>query len=147
MFLDGKIKEVGALQSDFNGAAYALPKTDFVHYLQCKFGDNATACAVLDTFEKMGIPAPESLDGFRNGAEGFLVFLNPYGVVIRIEQKSDFKESYVTPDRIDDSPWVLKPLASIDAGNAIIEVCPGCSLDVNEEKRGAKTVEREPARN
>ncbi|MCK5518718.1 MAG: hypothetical protein KAI61_04820, partial [Alphaproteobacteria bacterium] len=116
MFLDEKVKKCADLQPGFNQTAEALPKTDFVDYLLEKFGDKATASAVLDAFEKMGIPAPESRDEFMDGAAGVLVFLNRYGLVIRIEHE------YL--GRINDSPWVLKPIASIDADEAIFEICP-----------------------
>lgn len=126
MFLDEKVKKCADLQPGFNQTAEALPKTDFVDYLLEKFGDKATASAVLDAFEKMGIPAPESRDEFMDGAAGVLVFLNRYGLVIRIEHE------YL--GRINDSPWVLKPIASIDADEAIFEICPGCLPETDKEK-------------
>ena len=121
------------LQPEFNQTTYDLPKTEFVYSLQYKFKDDATTSAVLDAFEKMGVPFPESGHEYMDGTEGMLVFLNLYGIVIRIEKKSDFVTSCVKPDRVY-SPWVLQPIASIDAGEAIIEICPGCSLQKDPKK-------------
>lgn len=126
--------EFANLQPGFNETAYALSKTDFVHYLQYKFGDDATVCAVLDAFEKMGISVPESKNEFMEGTEGALVFLNRYGLVIRIELEGGFVLSPML-DRINNSPWILKPIASIKAGkNSVIEICPGCFLEKDRKK-------------
>jgi len=129
-----KVKKFADLQPGFNQTAEALSNTDFVNYLQCKFGDKTTTSAVLDVFEKMEVPIPETGDEFMDGTEGALVFLNRYGLVIRIERESDFKESSFMPDRINDSPWILKPLASINAGKVVIEICPGCFQEKGREK-------------
>ncbi|MFH1157676.1 MAG: hypothetical protein V1721_02145 [Pseudomonadota bacterium] len=123
------------ISSGFDKAAGALPKTDFVRYLQDFFMDEATTRAVLDTFQKMGLPAPESMKGVVTGSEGALVFLNRYGVVIRIERKvAKSTPVDISPVRIDDSAWILKPLASIDSGEVIIEICPGVHPEKDEKK-------------
>ena len=134
MPLNEKMTEIPHVYVGFNHTAEALPKTDFVDYLQKKFKDKATTSAVLDAFEKMGQPAPEDKNEFMDGTEGALVFLNRFGLVLRIEQNSDFVKSPVPTDRIDYSPFILKPIASIKVGKAIFEICPGCLLDTDEEK-------------
>ena len=127
--------EIPHVYVGFNHTAEALPKTDFVDYLQKKFKDKATTSAVLDAFEKMGQPAPEFSNEFKIGTEGVLVFLNQFGLVLRIEKESDFIASRVTPERINDSPWILKPIASIKVGNnAVFEICPGCFLEEDTKK-------------
>ena len=120
------------LQPRFNQDVDFLPDTDFINYLQYKFEDKATISTVLDVFEKMGQPAPESWDEYMNGSEGVLVFLNRFGIVLRIEKVNDFSTSRVMPERINDSPWILRPLASINAGNTVIEICPGCFPEQDE---------------
>lgn len=110
------------LEPGFNEAAGALPQTDFANSLQLTF-DKDTARKVLKTFELIGLPAPEKGEEYFGAAEGVLVFLNRYGVVIRIERPFD---------RINDSPWILSPLASIQAGMTIIEICPGCHFEPDE---------------
>jgi hypothetical protein len=113
------------LKQDFDAAADALPETDFARYLQKSFGED-TARNVLKIFEQMGLPAPEKSQEFVDATEGVLVFLNRYGIVMRIERE--------ILDRINDNPLVLSPIASIPAGRAIVEICPGC---VSEKQWGA----------
>lgn len=76
--------EVSNLQLKFNQTAQILPDTEFVAYLRFKFGGKAEAGAILDVFEKIGRPAPETWDEFVKGTEGALVFLNRDGLVIRV---------------------------------------------------------------
>lgn len=127
----------GYLSSLFNKKAVdqrpevELPKTDFCAYLTEKFG-RETAAQVVESFQKMGLPAPQKEDEFMEGAEGGLVFLNKYGLSIRIES-ADFPKDEWKPDRINDSGWVIQPLATLQAGSAIIEICPGCNLASNRD--------------
>lgn len=112
----------------FNKAAEPLPQTDFAAYLEQIFG-GVTARDVLKTFDRLGLAAPENEIEFVLGTEGVLVFLNRYGVVIRIEhddKRADIPREHQY-DRINDSPWVLRPLASLKTGDAIFEICPGCA--------------------
>lgn len=114
--------------SEFNGKSPAIARyTDFFKYLKGKFGEEA-AEQVVETFQKMMLPVPEKAKEFIRGCEGGHIFLNKYGLVIRIENKVT-RHGYMISDRINDNPWIVKPLASIDAGNAVIEICPGCQLD------------------
>ena len=114
------------LKPTFNNAAAVLPRTSFADYLEKKFG-RETAHDVLNKFVQMGLPVPADRGEFIAGTEGALVFLNKYGVVIRIEYKNTKNSpSGWRSDRVNNSPWILLPLATIAATKAVIEICPGC---------------------
>src|SRR5690606_15975263 len=84
--------------------ASARRDSDFMSYLGKVF-DAETATRVKTAFDCMGLAMPEGNDEFIEGAEGALIFLKDYGIVIRIEQ-TEFKEtlhSWLKPDRINDS--------------------------------------------
>ncbi|MDD9900020.1 MAG: hypothetical protein OXT65_03485 [Alphaproteobacteria bacterium] len=87
-----------------------------------------SAKKVLRAFENLSLPVPEARDEYLEGTEGALVFSNKYGVVLRIERAMNEKHSGHKWDRVDNNPWVQKPLASIKAGDAVIEVCAGGGL-------------------
>ena len=74
------------------------------------------------TFEKMGLPAPQEKGEFLPGIDGALVFLNKYGVVIRIEEPQ--KSGTYRSDRIKDNARILKPLGSIQIGAVVVEMYP-----------------------
>jgi hypothetical protein len=117
-----------SLSKDFNDMANKdVPKTPFVAYLKSRF-DDKTAEKVLEVFEKMGLPPPQLAEEFLPGTEGCLLFLSPYGLVMRIENR-EFEDGAWVPDRINNSGLVLNPVATIGAGEAIIELCPGCHLE------------------
>jgi hypothetical protein len=107
--------------SEFGGQGEG---TAFLAYLRETF-DQATAQKVVESFQKLDLPLPQDEKEFLMGTEGGLVFLNRYGMVIRIENANS-PQSLFKADRINDSPWILQPLATIDAGKAVIELCPGC---------------------
>ena len=120
------------LKPQFNEAAESIPHADFVNYLKDKFDDN-TAREVLEIFKKIGLPAPADGKEFLRGSEGALIFLNPYGLVMRIEYRNTETAHTAYPfDRINDSPWIIQPLASIDAGKATIEIIPGVRFEEKE---------------
>jgi len=133
------------LTSDFDKAAAPLPETDFAAALTGSFGAS-TARSVLAQFEKLGLPAPEAANEFVAGTAGHLLFLNRYGIVLRIESEdtSDKVLGQYSYDRVNDSPWVLQPIASIRAGKAVIELCPGVNkaddemiaLELSEKLKG-----------
>ncbi len=112
--------------------ARELQKMTFSGYLQQLFG-KTSADNVLEVFDRLGLPAPRSGKEFLAGAEGGLVFLNQYGLVIRIEH-SDPENGRFGWSRVDDSGWVLRPLAGIEAGHAHVEICPGCNLEQDARK-------------
>lgn len=99
---------------------------DFVKELQKHFKQPDTITAVLDTLEKLELPVPLNKAQYVSGCEGALLFLNDAALVIRIEKSEDLVEDQV--DRINNSRWVLRPLAEKEAGEAIIEICPGIGL-------------------
>jgi len=114
----------GDLVSKFNDQAVdVLPETDFCAGLMKHFG-RETALKVVEAFQKMDLPLPQDEGEFLKGAMGALVFLNEYGVMIRMEI-ADLSQ-YSRADRINDNAWILKPIATIDAGKVVIEICPGC---------------------
>lgn len=122
---------VSGLSGSFNDPALdPLPKTAFVNVLQSRF-DDTTARRVLTAFNCMGIDPPHDEEEFLSGTVGLILFLNPYGLVLRIEHtKLDEENSGVyVPNRINNSGYILHPLATIGAGDATIEVCPGCHLE------------------
>ncbi len=102
--------------------------TDFFKDLKRKFGEES-ALKVLDAFEKINLPPPTIGNQFLKSNEGALVFVNKYGVVIRLEPQTPEKNYYV---RVSDSGCILEPLGSIDAGTAVIEICPGCDVEKDE---------------
>ncbi|MBI3440262.1 MAG: hypothetical protein HY052_00375 [Proteobacteria bacterium] len=118
----------GEIASEFNSQATGkLPKTDFGNYLAEEFGYE-TAVQVVDVFQKLKLPVPQNSDEFLNGNEGCVVFSNKHGVVLRIEQKWVIEMNWDS-DKVPDSPWILKPLASIETDKAKVEICPGCHAD------------------
>jgi hypothetical protein len=123
--------EPTGIKPEFDAAAAVLPKTAFAEYLQGLFDDD-TVQNVFYAFQEMNLPAPEVQQEFLDATEGGLVFLSRYGVVIRIEAVDDV-DSPFTFDRFNDSPWVLQPLATIEAGAATIEICPGVHMEKDDE--------------
>jgi len=129
------MKEPKELELDFKTAAEPLPETDFARYLQSKF-DHETARSVLKAFQQVGLPAPEKYEEFFMGKEGVLVFLNQYGIAIRIETIEKEEKYWLL--RVNDSPWILQPVASIPAAKAIIEICPGCTVSKGHEPKSGE---------
>lgn len=139
----------------FNGAADRLARSPFALYLASTFEDEATVKGVLDVMDKLGLPLPESHREFMAGTEGALLFLNKYGVVLRIERQQHpdgggdnfgfYEAGDFSFERIDSNPWVLAPIATLTAGAAIIEICPGCHVegDINVNKDLQRKLRRE----
>lgn len=100
------------------------PKSDFERNLTAQF-DKETAKQVKSVLTDLGLPLPDKKDTFMDATQGALLFLDRYGIVIRIEKKSsEAIEGYNM--RFNNNALVLQPLASIHAGKAIVEICPGC---------------------
>lgn len=95
----------------------------FSELIEGAFGAE-TKARVESVFKKLHLPLPR--DEFVKGAEGALVFINPYAVVIRVEGKNFSKG-----ERIEDKEKILRPLASIDAGEALVQIYPGCLLNAD----------------
>jgi hypothetical protein len=115
------------LSSKFNAEA---AESAFYTSLENRF-DRATAAQVLEVFSKMLLPPPQKEGEFLPGLDGDLVFLNEYGLVIRIEE-SDSRNIFKESDRVNDSAWIVRPLVSVNAGKALVEFCPGCHQEKNE---------------
>ncbi|MCE9507933.1 MAG: hypothetical protein K8R48_06440 [Alphaproteobacteria bacterium] len=119
------ISDKNDLASAFNDkAARQLPETEFFADLKNRF-DVPTAVMVAEFFKRMELPAPQNKAEFLSSTDGALVFLNNYGLVIRIETPTTFAGGEYEGVRVDDNAWVLKPLASFKAGKSVIEICPG----------------------
>ncbi len=95
---------------------------DFGDRLKDMMGEK-TRLAVAKVFNSLGLPMPYTRNDFLEATEGAIVFSSKLGVAIRIEEAGRKGESSST--RINDNPWILQPIASIRAGDAIIEICPG----------------------
>lgn len=117
----------GMLTRLFGEEANPPPNTDFFAYLQRRF-NSKTALKTIDVFKNLNLPLPEHGPEFLRGNEGGFVFLNEFAMIIRIE-----KAHTVDAERINDSPWISQPIATIEAGEALIEICPGCLLAAKDE--------------
>lgn len=94
-----------------------------------RFGEASarqSALAVIDVYDRLGLPLPV-LDETAPGTEGWLVFINDYGLVLRVETVQRF-ESRKAFDRINNDPDILQPLVTIPAGDYIAEFCPGVAF-------------------
>lgn len=107
---------------------YVKSDTNFVKYLKQRFSEES-AQKVLEVFDLIGLPAPEEGTQYLKGNEGCIILVNKYSVVIRVEAKTPEKNYY---SRENDSGCILQPLVSIEAGEAIMEICPGCHVEKNE---------------
>jgi hypothetical protein len=97
--------------------------TDFEQRLTTYF-DVETCVRVQAMLSDLGLPLPDKKETFMTARKGALLFLEDYGVVIRIESKPT---PHGNNARINNSDWVLQPLVSLPAGKALIEICPGCA--------------------
>jgi len=104
-------------------------ESDFLQDLKRKFGEDS-APLVLEAFDKINLPVPTKSNQYLKSNEGSLVFVNKYGVVVRVEPQNPAKNYYV---RVNDSGCILQPIGSIDAGTAVIEICPGCNVEKDED--------------
>jgi hypothetical protein len=119
-----------------------IPATEFFDSVRSRFGSEA-ALKVAETFRALNLQPPQTQDEYMKGIEGNLIFLNEYGLVIRIEESysqnriNESDNRYVThkPDQINDNALILSPLLSIQTGPAVIEICPGCYQEESEEKK------------
>lgn len=121
-------KKIEKKSSIFTFYARKKSNTDFIKNLKRKFGEE-TAEQVLEAFDKLNLPAPTRSNQYLNSNEGCLVFLNKYSIVVRVEPQTPEKNFYV---RVNDSGCILQPLASIDAGKAVVEICSGCNVEKDE---------------
>lgn len=91
--------------------------------------DADTVSAIMQTLAHLQLPIPDENVEFLRAYEGAIFFSNQYGMVVRIEPiDKNIKLGTCARQpvvRINDNPWVLQPIGSIVAGEAIVEICPG----------------------
>ena len=85
------------------------------------FSDQALG-RIVETLRRLRLPVPATNESFMDGSEGALLLSNKRGVSIRIESKNYQQLPF---DRINDDPDVTQPIASIDLGDVVVEICPG----------------------
>ena len=119
------LKKISPIAKGFAGKKSA---SNFINYLKRIF-DEETTEQVLEAFDKIKLPAPSKGNQYLKSNEGALVLLNKYAVVVRVEPKESADNFYV---RVDDSGCILQPLGSLDAGKAVVEICPGCDIERDE---------------
>jgi hypothetical protein len=114
------------MEKEFNKTALR-PPTDFDSRL-VKFFDAETHQSIISVLCGLQLPLPDTTDTFMSARDGALLFLDRYGIVIRIEKKPYTEDGIISRrQRMNNSAWILQPLASFDVGKAILEICPGCS--------------------
>lgn len=125
-------------QSNFNNAGRKQGE-EAPYFDRCliKKFDETTYKSVISILTKLTVPLPDEVDTFMPVATGVLLFLEPYGMVIRIEPKNI--------ERFNDSPWVLQPLLTLEAGDALVEVCPACppATDMKQVTRLKRELKKE----
>jgi hypothetical protein len=105
----------------------------FRHDITVRYGAE-TADAVEKLFDKLQLPWPENGDQYNWACEGFLLFLDGYGAVLRLEQTKGATLSNHKLTRVNDNPWILQPLASVEVGKLTAEICPGTHATADERK-------------
>jgi hypothetical protein len=106
-----------------------VPNSDFVKILENSLGfDSDSLRGVVDVFKKLGLPLPAKHEEFMRGTEGALLFLDRYGVVIRIEPKN---LRICKAERMDYNPWIIQPIGSIPLGDFLFEIYPGCAQETD----------------
>lgn len=114
------------IASPFARAAGVPEKADFAQALPAYFPPEAQD-AILRLMSGLQLPLPQDRSQFMAGTDGCLLFLNRYGVVLRFEMKDERTEL------INESGWVLQPLAAFDLGSAVVEICPACAFEDNRD--------------
>ncbi len=92
-----------------------------------------TVARMKEVLENMGLPLPKQ-GAVIHGAEGALMFLDQYGIILRLELTDDL---LMAGQRINDHPFVLQPLGQRQITDyAVLEICPG--VNVTKDKNVAK---------
>jgi hypothetical protein len=88
-----------------------------------KLYEKPTATAVSALLSNLRLPVPEAGEYTKSWDDGFIVFLNPYGCLLRLVDK---EKSPLIHD-----PAILRPLASRNAGRMRVDINPGveCPID------------------
>ena len=95
-----------------------------------KIRNEGIANEVGQIFKDLQLPEPQDGEYLR-GNDGWLVFLNKYGCVLRIEDAFAAESSNM---RINH-PLVLQPIGRIMVEHMNVEICPGVKLGVSESQR------------
>lgn len=84
-----------------------------------------TCAAVKDFFTAMRLPVPEKNEFTETNDCGFIVFLNPYGLAVRMTLHAVAPVTH---------PLVLQPLLRVAAGQYRIDVTPGieCPIEYDD---------------
>jgi len=104
-------------------------ETDFDKTVRNRYGDH-TLQEIKSYLNKLQLPVPEKGTQYFYGRTGFIIFINRYGVVIRMEEKDD-DAKYIC--RVNDSDFILKPLSTQIVGDLVAEVCPGYHRNTTEK--------------
>lgn len=85
---------------------------------------------VAKVLASLRLPVPDHENEFLKANRGAILFSNYYGVTVRIEEKVPLLETYDNAMivRLPDYPLMIQPIARMDAGHAVIEICPGTNL-------------------
>lgn len=94
-----------------------------------------TAQAVMYVFKKLELPLPSSEEEAGKEREDDLIFLNRYGMVLRIDNRKSVIQEWGEKGRIR-TPWMVAPIKAIVAGDVVLSLYPGARLrDVNNNDR------------
>ena len=102
--------------------------------LRHSFGDDLdrTTQRVKEALESMGLPLPKR-GAVVTGSEGALIFLDDYGIMLRVEMSDDLLRK---GERINDHPLVLQPLGQRQLTEyAVLEICPGVHVTKDQNVR------------
>lgn len=72
--------------------------------------------------KNLGLPLPQKEDQMLRGTDGCLLFLDHAGIVVRLEKKENPIARTV---RLNDNEDILQPLFRREAGQMVVELCPG----------------------
>lgn len=143
---------------DFIEGLMADKRPEFVSNLERYFGFHQSQ-EIVRALEKLMIRLPQRNEEYIEGTDGIIIFSNEHAAVIRIELQDRLSarnvllssgKCKILPDslrhimskhmprksseisrqiRIDDSPWVLRPLASVAGRDYKIEILPGVHFE------------------
>ena len=89
---------------------------------------------IKETLTSLQLPIPHNKDEFLCATEGVLLFLNDYGVVIRIELNNrNIELSKLGFAKVDNHPHILQPLFEIETEYFSIGIFPGCKINQDQE--------------
>ena len=102
--------------------------------LRHSFSDDLdrTTARMKEVLDAMGLPLP-TRGAIVTGSEGALIFLDDYGIMLRVELTDDLLRK---GDRVNDHPLVLQPLGQRQLTEyAVLEICPGVHVTKDKAVR------------